>query len=116
MHLRRSMSIHQEKQATAVAREGAIDPTAISLDKLGYERCGTVVAIDASDADVNRLAGMGVCIGRLVRIVKLGDPLILRALGSRIGLSLRLGRRISVLPCLDPCREPSEVPELSTGN
>jgi Fe2+ transport system protein FeoA len=61
--------------------------------------------MDVDDEDGQRLKAMGVCLSRKVELVKAGDPLILRVLGSRIGLSARLARRVWVQTCDEPeCR------------
>ena len=44
---------------------------------------------------------MGICQGRRIMLVRRGDPLILRVLGSRIGLSARLALKVSVEACAD---------------
>jgi len=75
------------------------DEAAVRLDELAVGRCGHVVGIQCEPDAANRLAGMGVCIGRMVQLVQRGDPMILRAFGSRIGLSYRLGRCVQVRPC-----------------
>lgn len=58
-----------------------------------------VTAVDAGDAEVERLKSLGVCLGRKVMLVQAGDPLILRVLGSRIGVSARLASGVRVEPC-----------------
>jgi len=57
-----------------------------------------VVQADADDAA--RLKAMGLCAGRRVQLVQRGDPMILRALGIRIGLSRRLAERVLVEPLI----------------
>jgi len=42
---------------------------------------------------------MGVCIGRRLMMIRAGDPMIVKVLGSRIGISARLAQRVQVLPC-----------------
>ena len=55
-------------------------------------------AVDGDAGDAARLKAMGLCVGRRVQLVQRGDPLILRALGIRIGLSRRLAERVLVEP------------------
>lgn len=91
----------------------AVDPTGPSrreevewrpLDRLEPGRCGTVREVQAGDDETDRLKAMGVCEGRKVMVVRNGDPLILRVLGSRIGVSARLASRVLVEACtIDPC-------------
>ena len=72
-----------------------------SLDRLKPGRCGTVREVQAGEEELDRLKAMGICQGRKVMLVRAGDPLILRVLGSRIGLSARLASRVSVSACAD---------------
>ena len=71
----------------------------LRLDELSPRQCATVCQVDAQDGSADQLMAMGVCIGRQVEVVKCGDPLILRVLGSRIGLSARLAQRVFVKSC-----------------
>lgn len=76
----------------------------IPLCELPDDRCGTIHEVLAGEDDIERLMSMGVCAGRRVVLVRHGDPLILRVLGSRIGLSARLADRVRVVPCTcKPC-------------
>jgi len=72
----------------------------------GY--CGMVKRIDSPDADSERLKAMGVCIGRKVEVLKPGDPLIIRVLGSRLGLSARLAMEVHVEVCDAPACSPAK--------
>jgi Fe2+ transport system protein FeoA len=75
-----------------------------SLDRLEPGRCGTVREVQAGDDEIDRLKAMGVCEGRKVMVVRNGDPLILRVLGSRVGVSARLAARVRVETCtIEPC-------------
>lgn len=55
-----------------------------------------IESIDARDLDLARLEVMGLCAGRTVEVAKTGDPLIVRVLGTRIGLAASLARSIRV--------------------
>jgi Fe2+ transport system protein FeoA len=70
-----------------------------SLTSLPPGSCGVVCALAEVDPEIERLMSMGVCEGRKVVLVRNGDPLILRVLGTRIGVSARLAERIRVVPC-----------------
>ena len=74
----------------------------IWLDQLVMGRCATVSGVQAAPEDAQRLKAMGVCAGREVMLIKSGDPLILRVLGTRIGISGRLAATVQVVPCLEP--------------
>ncbi len=69
------------------------------LDEIEEGRCGMVSEVLAGDAEIGQLMAMGVCVGRKVMLVKSGDPLILKVLGSRIGISARLAARVLMTPC-----------------
>lgn len=66
------------------------------LDRFPVGVVGVVHEVEAGSDDIERLQAMGVCPGRRVMLVRRGDPMILRVLGSRIGVSARLAERISV--------------------
>jgi len=76
--------------------------TTIPLAKLPRDACATIVRIDDTAA-VDRLAGLGLCVGRLVEMVQYGDPMIVRACGTRIGLARSVGTFVHVDPCHDRC-------------
>jgi Fe2+ transport system protein FeoA len=83
----------------------AFPAQAIRLDRLPPGLCATVSEVAAGEDETARLMAMGVCTGRRVMLVQNGDPLILKVLGSRIGVSARLAARVSVVPCDDgTCR------------
>lgn len=66
-----------------------------------------VVAVEAQCDDAARLKAMGVCLGRRLSLVQMGDPLIVCVVGSRLGLSARLAETVLVeLECLPPNNPP----------
>ena len=69
------------------------------LDQLPPGWCGVIAHVDDEDSSAERLKAMGVCAGRKVEVVKQGHPLILRVLGSRLGLSARLAKLVTVEAC-----------------
>jgi Fe2+ transport system protein FeoA len=71
----------------------------VRLDQLEPKTCGVIARVDAANDSIEQLMAMGVCVGRKVEVVQHGDPLILRVLGSRIGLSARLAHSVMVDPC-----------------
>jgi Fe2+ transport system protein FeoA len=73
--------------------------SAIPLDKLERGKCGLVVKVAADSDDAKRLMAMGVCTGRIIKLEQLGDPMILQVVGSKLGVSRRLGETVSVTPC-----------------
>jgi Fe2+ transport system protein FeoA len=60
---------------------------------------GRVVSLDVRDeVDLQRLEIMGLCEGRTVEVVKRGDPMIVRVLGTRIGIAAELAGCATVHP------------------
>ncbi|MCC7406522.1 MAG: ferrous iron transport protein A [Phycisphaeraceae bacterium] len=78
----------------ALAATAALPSTDLTTLRVG--QCGIVHDLTAPDQDAERLKIMGVCVGRKVKILKRGDPLILCVWGVRIGVSARLARTILV--------------------
>jgi Fe2+ transport system protein FeoA len=62
------------------------------LSGLPVGAAGLVVSVDAAAVDLERLEVMGLCSGRTVCVIKDGDPMIVRVLGTRIGLAAARGR------------------------
>ena len=77
----------------------ANDPGLVRLDHVPARVCGMVAFLSAADEDVSRLKAMGVCIGRRVEVLQTGDPLIVRAFGSRIGISSRIAKHVFLDMC-----------------
>jgi Fe2+ transport system protein FeoA len=73
----------------------------IPIGDLTVGRCGIVREVLAGGDALVRLMAMGVCAGRRVMLVRRGDPLVLRVLGARIGVSSRLAERVRVTPCTE---------------
>jgi Fe2+ transport system protein FeoA len=76
--------------------------TSIPLASVKPEQLVEVASVDAATDDSARLKAMGVCVGRKVQIIKQGDPLIVRVVGTRIGLSARLAQMVTVCPLTVP--------------
>jgi Fe2+ transport system protein FeoA len=71
----------------------------VRLDLLAPRVCAVVRSVETEDEDTQRLKTLGVCVGRRVELVRIGDPLILKVFGSRLGLSAELARRVQVEVC-----------------
>lgn len=72
----------------------------LSLCELGVNQVGLIVEVNEPDeVQSDRLKSLGLCIGRRIELLKQGNPMILRVLGSRIGLARRLAERITVDAC-----------------
>lgn len=69
------------------------------LDELPPRICAVVRQVETDDEDTQRLKALGVCLGRRVELVRVGDPLILKIFGSRLGLSAEMARRVRVEIC-----------------
>jgi Fe2+ transport system protein FeoA len=66
------------------------------LPRLRSGHCAIVRDVRSGHDDIHRLQAMGICRGREVLLVRSGDPLIVRVLGSRIGVSARLAAHVEV--------------------
>jgi len=83
-------------------------PGPVRLDELPSQTDAIVRGLDPECEDIDRLQTLGVCTGRKIRIIKIGDPLIIKIYGSRIGLSASLAAHVWLEKC-DParCAEPN---------
>jgi Fe2+ transport system protein FeoA len=68
----------------------------MKLNELPSGTRAIVHRIDVADVAVQRLMAMGLCVGREVEVVRQGNPLIVRMLGARIGVSGRVAQHILV--------------------
>ena len=71
----------------------------VRLDELPLRVCAVVRQVDTDDEETQRLKTLGVCLGRRVELVRVGDPLILKVFGSRLGISAELAARVRVEIC-----------------
>lgn len=78
-------------------------PSLITLTDLPAGRCGVIAALDLEPAATDRLAGLGICVGREIELIQRGDPLIIRACGARIGLAGELARGVRIHACTLAC-------------
>jgi len=72
------------------------------LPQLAPNAVARVTELSVEDSDATRLKAMGICVGRRLQLVRAGDPLIVRVLGARVGLSARLADGVSVEPTDEP--------------
>ena len=68
----------------------------VSLLSLRRGETGWVYAVSGGDTQVARLAGLGLCEGARVEIVRGEDPLILKVCRTRIGIARGLAERILI--------------------
>ena len=76
-----------------------MEPGARALATLVPGRVAVIARVDEDHEHADRLKALGLCVGRKLQVVKAGDPLIVRVLGSRLGLSARLAERVFVTTC-----------------
>ena len=95
------------EQSPPENRPHSESPARALLCEIGVGTSGVVTEVTGEPEDTSRLKAMGICQGRLVRLVRSGDPLIVQVLGTRVGLSSRLARNVFVR---DP-GESAEVPQ-----
>jgi Fe2+ transport system protein FeoA len=69
------------------------------LDALPPRQCAVVRRIETDGDDVERLKTLGICVGRRLEVVRIGDPLVVRVFGSRLGLSASLASRVWLEVC-----------------
>ena len=69
----------------------------IPLPELEPGSVARVADLHVEQADATRLKAMGICVGREVQLIQAGDPLVLRVLGTRVGVSARLADGIEVI-------------------
>ncbi|MCA9085014.1 MAG: ferrous iron transport protein A [Planctomycetaceae bacterium] len=79
-----------------------------TVNSSGHFRC---LDIEGTGDAVVRLKQMGICSGRLLKVVQAGDPMVLLAVGTRIGVSRKLAECVLVEPVL-----PASVPMTQTSD
>lgn len=88
-----------ESVAANTPKNASLHPRYWRLDEMPAGQHGVVHRILGADAALHRLMAMGLCEGREVEVVQKGNPLIVRLLGARIGVSVRLAAQIQMAPC-----------------
>ena len=66
------------------------------IDELDEQEWASIDRLDHNDPSIRRLMGMGLCEGHQVQLIQKGNPMILHVLGSQIGISQRLAKKIQV--------------------
>ena len=59
----------------------------------GPVRC---MGVEGEGPEATRLKRLGICQGQVVEVLRVGEPMIVRAAGTQVGLSRRLARRVAV--------------------
>lgn len=75
----------------------------VRLGELREGECGIVIDLDMGDNDDKRLRTLGICPGRRVWLVRRGDPMVLKVMGTRLGLAAELAKRVTVEICDGAC-------------
>ena len=60
--------------------------------------CVTCVRVEGVGPEATRLKRLGICEGQTVEVLRVGEPMIVRAAGTQVGLSRRLAKQVSVQP------------------
>jgi Fe2+ transport system protein FeoA len=68
----------------------------VRLSELPAGAVARVANVAGECGDAVRLKSLGICVGRRIQLIKSGDPLVVRVLGARVGLSVRLAACVSV--------------------
>ena len=87
-----------------VMTEGSPGGTLTPLADIPEGCCGMVCEMDARGAELQRLQMMGLCLGRRVRVVRQGDPMVVHVVGTHIGLARVLAEEIVVMKIEKACR------------
>lgn len=66
------------------------------LTELSAGARAVVHQIESEDTAMQQLKAMGLTVGRHIEVIRHGNPLIIRLLGARVGVSERLARHIVV--------------------
>lgn len=62
-----------------------------------------VESVVAESEHAARMAGLGVSVGRQLRIVRAGEPIVVQVYGSRIGLARAIASQVNVSFDAAPC-------------
>ena len=83
-----------EQKCEAVGCPG---PDVCRLDS-ALQGCLRCVAVEGEGPETVRLKRLGICEGQMVEVLQVGEPMIVRAAGTQVGLSRRLARQVTVRP------------------
>ncbi|MBX3434600.1 MAG: ferrous iron transport protein A [Pirellulales bacterium] len=70
----------------------------VALTMLAPGTTARVTAVAGEHGESTRLKALGLCAGRHVQVASAGDPLIVRVLGTRVGVAARLAEQVTVVP------------------
>jgi Fe2+ transport system protein FeoA len=69
----------------------------IGLDGIAEGTPVRIAALETASEELSRLESMGLCVGRTVEVVQGGDPMIVRVLGTRIGIAAVLAAAVRII-------------------
>tara|TARA_R110002111_G_scaffold145461_3_gene211958 strand:- start:98 stop:466 length:369 start_codon:yes stop_codon:yes gene_type:complete len=72
------------------------------LGRLALGQCAVVHHVDLDENSDKRLRTLGICPGRRVWMVRRGDPMVVKVMGTRIGLAADLAQGVTVEVCTTP--------------
>lgn len=73
-----------------------VNGLAISLCDLPAGTIGRVDAVSLDAEFASRMAGLGISVGRQVRVVRRGEPLVVQVYGTQIGLARSLAEHVFI--------------------
>lgn len=86
------------------------------LPQLPLGQCAVVHHVDLDENSDKRLRTLGICPGRRVWMVRKGDPMVVRVMGTRIGLAAELAQGVTVEVCATPhLTELDEITPVQVG-
>lgn len=104
-----------EPTGQLVVTEGSPGGTLTPLADIPEGCCGMVCELDARGTELQRLQMMGLCLGRRVRVVRQGDPMVVHVVGTHIGLARVLAEEIMVMKVDQACRYDQAADPCDTG-
>lgn len=74
-------------------------PRTVPLHRLKRGQSGHVERLSLPPTQAARLAGLGLCEGRLIEVISTGDPTIVRACGSTLAVGKALAEGVELCVC-----------------
>lgn len=74
-------------------------------------QCAVVHQVHLDENNDKRLRTLGICPGRRVWMVRRGDPMVVKVMGTRIGLAAELARGVTVEVGAETCEPEDEAVE-----
>lgn len=77
----------------------ASSQSTVALHRLQRGQSGHVERLSLPATQASRLAGLGLCEGRLVEVISTGDPAIVRVCGSTLAVGRSLAKGVEMCVC-----------------